>query len=144
MCSFLWKILSLVKLHFHFESLNLEVIFLLLKQSSWISITLSNHLQEMKFHHLSWYPICSSPGSSVHGILQARILEWVASFFSRGSSRPRDQTWISHIADRFFTIWTLYIWGWNIRGVPYIFEVVVYQISDFSFSVQIKYKGWLF
>ena len=34
---------------------------------------------------------CSPPGSSVHGILQARILEWVAISFSRGSSRPRDQ-----------------------------------------------------
>ena len=35
---------------------------------------------------------CGPPGSSVHGILQARILEWVAISFSRGSSRPRDQT----------------------------------------------------
>ena len=37
---------------------------------------------------------CSPPGSSVHGILQARILEWVAISFSRGSSRPRDLTWV--------------------------------------------------
>ena len=43
---------------------------------------------------------CSQPGSSVHGILQARILEWVAFPFSRGSSQPRDQTWISYTADR--------------------------------------------
>ena len=48
---------------------------------------------------------CSLPGSSVHGILQARILEWVAISFSRGSSRLRDQTQISGIARRFFTIW---------------------------------------
>ena len=41
---------------------------------------------------------CSPPGSSVHGILQARILEWVAISFSRGSSRPRDWTQVSHIA----------------------------------------------
>ena len=40
---------------------------------------------------------CSPPGSSVHGILQARILEWVAISFSRGSSRPRDRTCISCI-----------------------------------------------
>ena len=46
---------------------------------------------------------CSSPGSSVHGILQARILEWVAIPFSRGSSQPRDQTRVSCIAGRFFT-----------------------------------------
>ena len=42
---------------------------------------------------------------NVHGILQARILECVANPFSRGSSWPSDQTWVSHIAGRFFTIW---------------------------------------
>ena len=47
----------------------------------------------------------SSPlGSSVHGILQARILEWVAISFSKGSSQPRDRTCVSRIACRFFTI----------------------------------------
>ena len=45
---------------------------------------------------------CSPPGSSVHGILQARILEYVATPFSRGSSQPRD--WTQHFS-RFFTIW---------------------------------------
>ena len=45
----------------------------------------------------------SPPGSSVHGILQARILEWVAVSSSRGSSRPRDWTRVSRIAGRFFT-----------------------------------------
>ena len=49
----------------------------------------------------------SLPGSSVHGILQARILEWVAISFSRGSSQPRDQTWVSCIAGRFFTNWAM-------------------------------------
>ena len=48
---------------------------------------------------------CSSPDSSVHGILQTRTLEWVAIPFSRGSSRPRNQTQISCIAGRFFTVW---------------------------------------
>ena len=46
----------------------------------------------------------SSPGSSGHGILQAGILQWVAFPFSRGSSQPRDQTRVSCIADRYFTI----------------------------------------
>ena len=46
----------------------------------------------------------SPPGSSVHGVLQARILEWVAISFSRGSSQPRDQTRVSRVAGRFFTI----------------------------------------
>ena len=45
-----------------------------------------------------------SPDSSVHGILQARILKWVASPFFRGSSRPRDETWDSLVEGRFFTI----------------------------------------
>ena len=48
---------------------------------------------------------CSLPGSSVHRIFQARVLEWVAISFSRGSSRPRDQTQVSHVAGRRFTIW---------------------------------------
>ena len=47
---------------------------------------------------------CSPPGSLVHGILQARILEWVAIPFSRGSSWPRDWTQVSCIASRLFTI----------------------------------------
>ena len=46
---------------------------------------------------------CNPPGSSVHGILQARILEWVAIPFSRRSSQPRDQTWVSGSAGGFFT-----------------------------------------
>ena len=48
---------------------------------------------------------CSPPGSSVHGILQAKVLEWVAISFSRGSSQPRDQTLVFCIAGRSFTIW---------------------------------------
>ena len=48
---------------------------------------------------------CNPPGSSTHGILQARILEWVAISFFRESSRSRDQTQVSRIADRFFTVW---------------------------------------
>ena len=48
---------------------------------------------------------CSSPGSSVHGTLQARILEWVAVPFSMASSQTRDQTQVSPIAGRFFTSW---------------------------------------
>ena len=47
---------------------------------------------------------CSLPGSSVHGILQARIVECVAIPFSRGSSRHRDETQVSCIAGRVFTI----------------------------------------
>ena len=47
----------------------------------------------------------SPPGSSVHGILQARIPAWVAILFSRGSCPPNDWTWVSCIAGRYFTFW---------------------------------------
>ena len=49
--------------------------------------------------------LCDSMGYTVHGILQARILDWVTFPFSRGSSQPRDQTQVSRIAGRFFTSW---------------------------------------
>ena len=48
---------------------------------------------------------CSPPGFSVHGILQPRILEWIAIPFSRGTSQPRDWSLVSCIAGRFITVW---------------------------------------
>ena len=53
------------------------------------------------YHHMD----CSPPGFSVHGILQARTLEWVAISFSKESSWPRDWTQVSCLAGRFFTTW---------------------------------------
>ena len=47
----------------------------------------------------------SLPGSAIHGIFQARILEWAAISFSRRYSQPRDRTWVFGIADRCFTVW---------------------------------------
>ena len=71
-----------------------------------------------------WDPMdCSLPGSSVYGIFQARILEWVAISFSRRSSQPRDWTRVSCIVGRCFTAWAtrevLCIWSpqslhWNL------------------------------
>ena len=58
----------------------------------------------------------SPPGSSVHGILQVRILEWVAILFSRGSSWLRDRTLVSCIGGRFFTFWAS-------RGAPIIIKL---------------------
>ena len=72
---------------------------------------------DMKWSEVKWSDIaqscpticdpvdCSLQGSSVHGIFQARVLEWVAISFSSGSSRPRDRTHVSHIAGRRFTLW---------------------------------------
>ena len=58
------------------------------------------HMYMYRKKSLSGVQLCSC----IHGILQARILEWVAISFSSGSSQPRDQTWVSHIAGRLFTI----------------------------------------
>ena len=68
------------------------------------------HIKELCMHaqllsHVQlWDPMdCSLPGSSVHGISQARILEWIAMSFSKGSSWSRDRTSISCIAGKLFT-----------------------------------------
>ena len=63
---------------------------------------------------------CRPPGFSVYGISQARILEWVSISFSRGSSRPRDRTWVSRIVDRRFTAWATreVQWFTNINESP--------------------------
>ena len=54
---------------------------------------------------LSCAQLFVTPWTVVYGILQARILEWVAFPLSRGSSQPRDRTQISHTAGKFFTSW---------------------------------------
>ena len=59
---------------------------------------------------------CSPSGSSVHGISQARILEWVAISSSRGSSWARDQTQVSCVAGGFFTVWATREAPWQLRS----------------------------
>ena len=62
---------------------------------------------------------CSPPGFSVHGIIQARVLEWVGISFSRGYSLPRERTQVSRIAGRRFILWTTreaqYLWMWDLN-----------------------------
>ena len=58
-----------------------------------------------KWKSLSCVQLCEPMVYTVHGILQARILEWVAFSFSRGSSQPRDRTQVSCMAGRHSTIW---------------------------------------
>ena len=81
------------------------------------STHLLNWSELLQFIRLKWSEVaqssptlcdpmdCSLRGSSVHGIFQARVLEWVAISFSKGSSRSRDRTRVSRIAGRRFTIW---------------------------------------
>ena len=67
----------------------------------------------------------SPPSSSLHGILQARILKWVMISFCRGSSWPRGQTKVSHIAGRLFTVW-------DTRETPFhfFFFLFMYKIAN--------------
>ena len=96
---------------------------------------------------------CSLPGSSVHGMLQARILEWVA--FSRGSSQPRDQTQFYHIAGRFFIIWAtreantpiqnrkFKVWGKNLDILKPSSWRLNHKNLKFMYDVQ-RYKSVIF
>ena len=73
-------------------------------------------------HVLFCNPMDCSPPGSVHGIFQARIMEWVAMPSSRGSSQPRDQTQVSHTAGWFFTIWATreaYIYAYTQKDTMY-------------------------
>ena len=76
---------------------------------------------------------CSSPGSSVHGISQARILEWVAISFSRGSSWPRDQTQVDCITGRFFTT--------ESPGKPHTYIYLTNKHSNKIIMSSIHYQG---
>ena len=87
-----------------------------------------------------WNPMdCSLPGSSVHGILQARILEWVAFPFSRGSSQPKDRTQVSCIAGRFLTVWATReaqeYWG-RIEAIPSLTDLPDLGIEPGSAALQ--------
>ena len=83
--------------------------------SSWIKypvVKLLRHRVKWKWSEVAQLSVtlcdpmdCSPPGSSIHGIFQARVLEWGAIAFSRGSSWPRDRTRVSCIVVRRFTIW---------------------------------------
>ena len=71
-------------------------LILCIKESEWVKVAQSCPTLCDLMH-------CSLPGSPVHGILQARILEWIAFPFSRGSSQPRNRTQVSRMAD---SLWT--------------------------------------
>ena len=77
---------------------------------------------------------CSLPGSSVHGIFQAIVLEWVAISFSRGSSWPRDRTRVSCIVDRRFTVWAT-------GEVPYKLKTQSIQFSHSVVSDSLRSHG---
>ena len=75
---------------------------------------------------------CSPPGSSVYGILQARILQWIAIPFSRGSSQSRDRTQVSCVAGRFFTVWAT---GKTRKTIPLTIWTFVSKVISLLFNM---------
>ena len=75
------------------------------RQEDSLHLTLAFRYWLHKWKLVSGLTLCDPMDYTVHGILQARILEWVAFPFSRGSSQPRDQTQVSRIAGEFFISW---------------------------------------
>ena len=74
--------------------------------ASWSSLSVTSFPQSGLLREAqSCRTLCNPMDYTVHGILQARILEWAAFPFSRGSSQPRDQAQVAHISGRFFTSW---------------------------------------
>ena len=94
------------------------------KSPTYCSTTASERLRFCSFSLVAqscpilWDPMdCSPPGSSIHGIFQARLLEWIAISFSRGSSQPRDQTQVSHIVGRRFRDQTGFSGGSGVKNL---------------------------
>ena len=85
------------------------------------------------------WTVCSLPGFSVHGVLQARILEWVTISFSRGSSQPRDQTRVSHIGVRRFNLWATREHPWS----PLI-PREGRKVDDTNKTMMVSHSFWAF
>ena len=90
---------------------------------------------------------CSPPGSSVHGILQARVLGQIAIPCSRVSSQPRDWTWVSRFASRFFTTWVTreaqIFWKLQIYAeyTISVFKCLCYMCNIYVLKLKLQYFG---
>ena len=80
---------------------------------------------------------CSLPGSSVYGIFQAIVLEWIAISFSRGSSQPRDRSQVSHIVDRRFTIIYMYQFSSVAQSCPTLCDPMNHSTPGLSVHQQL-------
>ena len=86
----------------HFPTNKCRIQFIMTRGKHSIHIHICQLLNRVRLFSTPWTVVHQAPMS--HRILQARILKWGVSCFSRGSSQPRDRTWVSCIASRFFTI----------------------------------------
>ena len=81
---------------------------------------------------------CSLQGSSVHGIFQARVLEWVTISFSRASSQARDQTRVSHIAGRCFIVQAASLVAQLVKNLPAMQET---WVRSLCWEDPLEYSG---
>ena len=112
---FYTKTLTLVYLNTPYSILKLKA-FLIVKRLISFRSNIPNIQGDYESHSAMslCYPMsCRLPSSSVHGILQARKLEWVAIPFFRGLSWPRNGIWVSYVSGRFFTIYL----QWRYRNI---------------------------
>ena len=102
----------------------------------WLKWSEVKSLSRFRLFATSWtvaYHGGGSLHSSIHGNFQARVLEWVAISFSRGSSQPRDQTLVSRIIGRCFTVWaTRKVTRWVIRAVQKSMCLELLSLSSVS------------
>ena len=132
-----WKLLGLVQLFANYMDCSLQTpLSMEFRQEYW-SGELFPSTGDLPNPEVN----CSLPDSSVHGILQARILEWVAYPFSRGSSQPRNWTGVSHIAGRKFTSWTTGEAQWLMKLKSFHVLISCLNIFFREMSVQVL---WLF
>ena len=82
--------------------------------------------------------VCDPMDSIVHGVLQARILEWVAFLSFRGSSQPRDRKQVSHTASGFFTSWATREWALNMDLELIVLIFISVEMKNWSHIFQKK------
>ena len=93
-------------------------------------------------HSLRSHVLCSPPGSSRHGISQARILEWVAMYSSREFSWPRDQARISCIGRQVLYHWATREAQWLLQGLQIAFAPQIW--SAMRCQCYYMFQGWFF
>ena len=94
---------------------------------------------------------CRPSGSSVHGVFQARVLEWVAISFSRRSSQPRDRMWVSHIAGQMLyhlshqgslimveIRWGTHVYLWQIHFDIWQNKYNIVKLNEIKFKKKLK------
>ena len=117
-----------------------------------LTLSQGRHILQICLSLLNWIKVaqscptlcdpmdCSLPGSSVHGIFQVIVLEWIAISYSSGSSWPRDRTRVSRFVDRRFTVWATregdvnILLGIAVKFICFVICLALVLIFSFPYS----------